>query len=42
MLSRFFSTLGNHRIARDPAELEHFLSYIREIGLDGYLPRHTA
>jgi len=42
MLSRFFSTLGDHRIAHDPAELERFLGYIREIGLDGYLPQHTV
>lgn len=42
MLSRFFSSLGDHRIARDPAELERFLRYIREVGLGGYLPRHPA
>jgi glycosyltransferase involved in cell wall biosynthesis len=42
LLARFFATLGDHPLAGDPAELERFLSHVRELGLGGYLPRHAA
>ena len=42
MLTRFFTAVGDHPIASDPAQLERFLSHAREIGLGGYLPRKTA